>query len=88
MQNKENEKLTNSCEDSNSPKINDKGRRLLEIAANAINSGNPEGGMGPGSHDIKYKDNPSNITIDSKNKKTKEGQHLEYKKDDIEKENW
>ena len=53
MQNKENEKLTNSCEDSNSPKINDKGRRLLEIAANAINSGNPEGGMGPGSHDIK-----------------------------------
>ena len=42
--------------------------------------------MGFGSHEIKYKDNPSNITIDSKNKKTKEGQNLEYKKDDINKQ--
>ena len=88
MSSKEKEKLTNSCEDSNSQKINDKGRQLLETAANALNSENPDGGMGFGSHEIKYKDNPSNITIDSKNKKTKEGQHLEYKKDDIEKENW
>ena len=86
MSNKENEKITNSCEDSNSPKINDKGRRLLETAANALNSENPDGVMGFGSHEIKYKDNPSNITIDSKNKKTKEGQNLEYKKDDINKQ--
>lgn len=45
MSSKEKEKLTNSCKDSNSQKINDEGRRILETAANAINSGNPEGGM-------------------------------------------
>ena len=45
MSSKENKKLTNSCKDSNSQKINDEGRRILETAANAINSGNPEGGM-------------------------------------------
>lgn len=45
MSNKENEKLTNFCEDSNSKKINDEGRRILETAANALNSGNPDGRM-------------------------------------------
>lgn len=45
MSNKENEKLTNSCEDSNSKKINDEGRRILETAANALNSGNPDSRM-------------------------------------------
>ena len=45
MSNKENEKLTNSYEGGNSRKINDEGRRILETAANALNSGNPDGGM-------------------------------------------
>lgn len=45
MSNKENEKLTNSYEGGNLRKINDEGRRILETAANALNSGNPDGGM-------------------------------------------
>ena len=64
-----------------------RGNDIIEDCRNALNCVNPDGIMGFGSHDIKCKDNPSNITIDSKNKKTKEGQHLEYKKDDVEKEN-
>lgn len=64
-----------------------RGNDIIEDCRNALNCVNPDGIMGFGSHDIKCKDNPSNITIYSKNKKTKEGQHLEYKKDDIEKEN-
>ena len=84
MLNKENEKITNSCEDSNSPKINDKGSRLLETAANAINSGE---GMRHGNPDVEWRYNPAITTIYTLKKKTKEGQHLEYKKDDVEKEN-
>ena len=45
MSNKEKEKITNSCEDSNSQKINDEGRQILETASNALNSVNINGRM-------------------------------------------
>ena len=84
MSNKENEKLTNSYEGGNSQKISDDGRQLLETAANAINSGE---GMRHGNPDVEWRYNPAITTIYTLKKKTKEGQHLEYKKDDVEKEN-
>lgn len=77
-------RLRIACEKCGLEKINDIGSKILEDCKNALNLAHP-GGMHFGSHDIECKYNPSNITIYTINKKTKEGQHLEYNKDDIEK---
>lgn len=78
-------RLSIACEKCGLEKINDIGSKILEDCKNALNLAHSGGGMHFGSHDIECKYNPSNITIYTRNKKTKEGQHLEYNKDDIEK---
>ena len=67
MPNKENEKLTNSYEGGNSRKINDEVRRILETAANALNSGNPDGGM----NFRKFNNKGENIMLNKKEEELK-----------------
>lgn len=80
------EELMEAYKNCDLEKINDIGSKILEDCKNALNLVHPGCGMHFGSHDIECKYNPSNIIIYTRNKKTKEGQHLEYKKDDIENE--
>lgn len=60
-------------------------KTMAVLMKNGLTFENSNCGMGFGTHDIKNEFNTSNITIHIRNKKTKEEQHLEYNKDDIEK---